>query len=69
MAPPSPHGSHVFQVTCGDHSITKYGPRAANYNITQRFVIAVACVVILISAIGLAVRLTMSLRRTEVANT
>jgi hypothetical protein len=56
MAPPSPYGSYVFQVTCGDHSITKYGRRAANYEITQRFVIAVACVVILISAIGLAVR-------------
>jgi len=68
-SPPSPYGSYVFQVTCGDLIITNYKTRAAIYETTQRFVIAVACVVILISAIGLALRLTKPLRRIGAANT
>ena len=51
-ARPSPYGSYVFQVACGDIIITNYKTRAATYETTQRFVIAIACVMILVSLIG-----------------
>jgi hypothetical protein len=53
VANPSPYGSYVFHATCDDHVITYYRARAASYESTQRFVIAVACIIILVSAIGL----------------
>jgi hypothetical protein len=53
VASPSDYGAYVFQSTCGDHLIAAYQNRAATYESTQRFVIAVACAVILVSAIGL----------------
>jgi hypothetical protein len=53
MAPPSPYGSYIFRVACGDLVITDYKTRAATYETTQRFVIAIDCVIILASAIGL----------------
>jgi hypothetical protein len=52
-ARPSDYGAYVFQSTCGDHLIAAYQNRAATYESTQRFVIAVACIVILVSGIGL----------------
>jgi hypothetical protein len=52
-ATPSDYGAYVFQSTCGDHLISAYKDRAATYESTQRFVIAVACIVILVSGIGL----------------
>lgn len=48
-----PYGSYVFHATCDDHVITYYRARAATYESSQRFVIAVACVVILLSLAGL----------------
>jgi hypothetical protein len=53
MAPPSAYGAYVFHSTCGDHVIMVYKYRAAGYDSAQRFVVAVACMVILISALGL----------------
>ena len=53
VAPPSDYGAYVFQSTCGDHLIAASKNRSATYESTQRFVIAVACIVILVSAIGL----------------
>jgi hypothetical protein len=52
-ATPSDYGGYVFQSTCGDHLIADYKNRAATYESSQRFVIAVACIVILVSGIGL----------------
>jgi hypothetical protein len=52
-ATPSDYGAYVFQSTCGDHLIAAYKNRAATYESTQRFVIAVAWIIILVSAIGL----------------
>lgn len=53
MAPPSAYGGYVFHSTCGDHILMYYKNRVAVYDSIQRFVIAIACGVILISAIGL----------------
>jgi len=53
VANPSPYGSYVFHATCDEHIITYYRARAATYESTQQFIIAVACAVILTSAIGL----------------
>jgi hypothetical protein len=50
-------GAHVFHSTCGDHITTYYKNRAAVYESTQRFVIAVASVMILTSAIALGCRM------------
>ena len=52
-ARPSPYGIYVFQVACGGDIITNYKTHAATYETTQRFVIAIACVMILVSLIGL----------------
>jgi hypothetical protein len=52
-ATPGDYGAYVFQSTCGDKLISAYKNRAATYESTQRFVIAVACFVILVSLIGL----------------
>jgi hypothetical protein len=53
VANPSPYGSYVFHATCDDHVITYYRARAATYESTQRFVIVVACMMILLSLAGL----------------
>jgi hypothetical protein len=53
MPPHSAYGAYVFHSTCGDHVIMYYKNRAAAYQSTQQFVIAIACAVIFISAIGL----------------
>jgi hypothetical protein len=53
MAPTSTYGAYVFHSTCGDHIAMYYKNRAATYESTQLFSIAVACIVILIGAIGL----------------
>jgi hypothetical protein len=53
MAPPSAYGAHVFHSTCGDHITMYYKNRAATYESTQLFSTGVACIVILIGAIGL----------------
>jgi hypothetical protein len=42
MAPPSAFGGYVFHSTCGGHIIMAFKNRAASYESTQRFVIAVA---------------------------
>jgi hypothetical protein len=55
VANPSPYGSYVFHATCDDHVITYYRARAATYESTQRFVISVAWLLILVSAIDLIV--------------
>jgi hypothetical protein len=57
--PPSPYGSYVFQVSCGDLIITNYKTRAALYETTQRFVAAFGTLFTLLAALGL----TMSLVR------
>lgn len=53
MAPPSAYGGYVFHSTCGDHILMYYKNRAAVYESIQRFVIAVACIVIIVSTMGL----------------
>lgn len=53
MPPHSAYGAYVFHSTCGDHVIMYYKNRAAVYESIQQFVIAIACAVIFISAIGL----------------
>jgi hypothetical protein len=58
MAPPSAYGAYVFHSTCGDHTIMYYKNRAAVYESTQRFIIVVAYLVILVSVICLTARLT-----------
>jgi hypothetical protein len=52
-ASPSDYGAYVFQSTCGDHIVAAYKNRAATYESTQRFVIAVACIIVLVSIMGL----------------
>ena len=53
VASPSAYDAYVFQSTCGDHLIAAYKNRAATYESTQRFVIAVACIIILVGLMGL----------------
>lgn len=53
VAAPSAYGAYIFQSACGEHVIRPFKNRAATYESTQQFVIAVACIVILVSAIGL----------------
>jgi hypothetical protein len=53
MAPPSPYGSYVFQVACGNLIITDYKSRAANYVSTQQFVIVLASLLTLGGVAGL----------------
>jgi hypothetical protein len=53
VANPSPYGAYVFHATCDEHVITYYRDRVATYESTQRFVIAVACIMILVSLAGL----------------
>lgn len=65
--PPSPYGSYVFQVTCGDAIITNYKTRAASYETTQRFVIAFGTLFTLLSAIGLTVSLIRFRQRIPMA--
>jgi hypothetical protein len=68
VASPSDYGAYVFQSTCGDHLIAAYKNRAATYNSTQQFVIAVACIIILASAMGLIWQVTR-LGRARLPNT
>jgi hypothetical protein len=63
MTPPSPYGSYVFQVACGDLMITSYTPRADNYETTQRFVRAFSTLFTAATAIGLAVTFSRLRRR------
>jgi hypothetical protein len=49
MAPPSSYGGTVFHSTCGDHIVLLYKNRAAAYESTQRFIVALACGLILLS--------------------
>ena len=49
MAPPSAYGATVFHSTCGDHIVMLYKNRAAAYESTQRFVVTLACGLILLS--------------------
>ena len=67
MASPSDYGAYVFQSTCGDHLIAAYKNRAATYNSTQQFVIAVACIIILVSFMGLLRQLLRSRPRANAA--
>jgi hypothetical protein len=53
MAPPSAYGATVFHSTCGDHIVLLYKNRAAAYESTQRFVVTLACGLILLSLGGL----------------
>jgi hypothetical protein len=53
VASPSPYGAYVFQSTCAEHVIMAFKSRAATYESTQRFVITVACIIILVGALGL----------------
>jgi hypothetical protein len=53
MPPSSAYGAYVFHTTCGNHIIMYYKNRAAVYESIQRFVIAIACIVIVVSATGL----------------
>ena len=53
MPPPSAYGAYVFHSTCGDHTIMYYKNRAAIYESTQLFSIAVAWIMILASLTGL----------------
>jgi hypothetical protein len=66
--PPSPYGSYVFQVSCGDLIITNYKTRAAIYETTQRFVIAFGTLFTLSSAIGLTISLVRFRRRIRPAD-
>jgi hypothetical protein len=68
MAPPSPYGSYIFQVTCGGLIITNYKTRAAIYETTQRFVIAFGTLFTLLSAIGLTISLVRFRRRVRMAD-
>jgi hypothetical protein len=65
MAPPSHYGSYIFQVACGELIITNYNTRAATYETTQRFMIVIGCLIILVSAIGLVAALTKLRRRLQ----
>ncbi len=56
MAPPDAYGATVFQATCGDHIIMLYKNRAANYESNQRFIIALALVIITLSAVSLLMK-------------
>jgi hypothetical protein len=67
-SPPSPYGSYVFQVTCGDLIITNYKTRAAIYETTQRFVIAFGTLFTLLSVIGLTISLVRFRRRIRMAD-
>ena len=60
MASPSDYGAYVFQSTCGDRLIAAYKNRIATYESTQRFVIAVACIIILVGLLGLLRQLIRS---------
>jgi hypothetical protein len=62
MAPPSAYGAYVFHSTCGDYTIMYYKNRAAVYESTQRFIIAVSWTIIFISVIALILRLAKPLR-------
>jgi hypothetical protein len=53
MAPPSAYGATVFHATCGDYIVMLYKNRAAIYESTQRFVVTLACGIILLSLGGL----------------
>jgi hypothetical protein len=53
MAPPSAYGATVFHSTCGGHIVMLYKNRAAAYESTQRFVVTLACGLILLSLAGL----------------
>jgi hypothetical protein len=53
MAPPSAYDAYVFHSTCGDHIMMYYKYRAATYESTQLFSIAVACIITLASLTGL----------------
>jgi len=59
--------AYVFHSTCGDHTIMYYKNRAATYESTQRFVIALACIITLVSAMGLTrkIRQTIRAKRTQ----
>ena len=57
-AAPSAYGAYVFQSTCGDQVMMAYKNRAAAYESAQLFVIAVGCIIILVSAMGLIWQLT-----------
>jgi hypothetical protein len=54
MAPSSAYGATVFHSTCGDHIVMLYKNRVAAYESTQRFVVTLACGLILLSLGGLA---------------
>lgn len=63
MAPPSAYGAYVFHSTCGDHTIMYYKNRAATYESTQLFSMAVAWITILASFTGLMRLLFLGHRR------
>jgi hypothetical protein len=69
MPPPSGYGAYVFHSTCGDHTIMYYKNRAAIYESTQLFSIAVACIMILASLTGLMRLLVLRHRRHSSAST
>jgi hypothetical protein len=66
IANPSPYGPYVFHATCDDHVITYYPARAATYESTQRFILGLASVIVVGSAIGVAVSLAKHLQRPQV---
>jgi hypothetical protein len=53
MAPPDAYGATVFHATCGDHIVMLYKDRAANYESTQRFIIALAYAMVTLSTASL----------------
>lgn len=53
MAPPDAYGATVFHATCGDHIVVLYKNRAANYESTQRFIIALAYAMLTLSTASL----------------
>jgi hypothetical protein len=69
MEPPSAYGGYVFHSTCGDHITMYYKNRAASYESTQVFAIAVACILILFSLTYLIRFLFHSHRRHRSAST
>jgi hypothetical protein len=50
---PSPYGRRVFHVTCNDRVVANYPYQASNYESTQRFIIAVACGLIVLGGSGM----------------
>jgi hypothetical protein len=62
-ARPSPYGPYIFRSTCNNQIVMSYKNRAANYESSQRFGIAVASAVIFLSFTILTLKIVRRLRR------